>query len=346
MLDKVYGLLWPAPSPPADSQPAPAVPEPRAQPDQPQESPEPAAETGTPPPAAETGTPAPQPAESTDDGPVDLPTDAPVIGNARPVRGSSVAPSATIRVPDVTLDAFAAGRYRVAAVSIIGSAHVANGGGRQDAYAIGVDEAGHLRVAVADGLGSRPASQLGARTFCEALAHSVTTDQTAPEGLFADAAQRTAHVVSNTYGLDIRDADCVAVVGVFAGDRCMLARVGDCSVFGLRDGVFTELFTDADGYVNHVGTTVLGDSRPVLETSTVADVAVLAFVSDGLANDIRTSGALRAWLAERWARPATAWAVGDSLRYRRQGSHDDRTAVVVWTEPAAETPPETRTDAR
>jgi hypothetical protein len=45
-------------------------------------------------------------------------------------------------------------------------------------------------------------------------------------------------------------------------------------------------------------------------------------------------GALRTWLAERWARPAMAWAVGDSLRYRRQGSHDDRTAVVVWTEPS------------
>lgn len=48
--------------------------------------------------------------------------------------------------------------------------------------------------------------------------------------------------------------------------------------------------------------------------------------------DLRTSAAIRSWLGERWRTPLGPYAMGESLRYRRQGSHDDRTAVVVWAD--------------
>ncbi|WEH16158.1 PP2C family serine/threonine-protein phosphatase [Streptomyces sp. VNUA24] len=67
----------------------------------------------------------------------------------------------------------------------------------------------------------------------------------------------------------------------------------------------------------------------VMAEESRGDCLILA--SDGLAEDAFGSPAVRAWLAERWAQPCDAAAMADSLRYRRRGSHDDRTALVVWS---------------
>jgi hypothetical protein len=103
----------------------------------------------------------------------------------------------------------------------------------------------------------------------------------------------------------------------------------------LRDGDFVELFTEEAGYVNQVQASLLDDPGAPVDTVTVTDAPILALVTDGLANDIRTSAGVRGWLAAQWSRPTTSFATGDALRYRRQGSHDDRTAVVLWTVSAA-----------
>jgi hypothetical protein len=56
----------------------------------------------------------------------------------------------------------------------------------------------------------------------------------------------------------------------------------------------------------------------------------VVLASDGLAADIRLSKALRRFLDAEWRKPTSAALMLDTLRYRRQGSHDDRTGLVAW----------------
>jgi hypothetical protein len=109
-----------------------------------------------------------------------------------------------------------------------------------------------------------------------------------------------------------------------------IARVGDVSAFAADpDGQLAELFTSDDGPINVLGESLPGPvaSRP---QRVHAEAALLILATDGLANDLRNSPGVRSWLSEQWTRPIGPFAFGDSLRYQRQGSHDDRTAVVVW----------------
>jgi serine/threonine protein phosphatase PrpC len=290
----------------------------------------PAVDVPTPDTAATGSSPTPP---AVTDGTRELTTSAPVIGNSRPVASGGARPGHPARVPDVVLDGLAAWPYDIAAASVIGTAHVAGGSTRQDAYAFGLDPSGRLCVAVADGLGSRPASQLGARAFCEEVVRCTMAGadrDTNIQELMTSAARRVAAMVVDAYAVAARDAACVGVVGLFEGARCVLGRVGDCSAFVLRDGEFEELFADGPGYVNHVTATLVAEEVQNVDTATVTDADMVVLVSDGLANDIRTSAAVRAWLADQWRRPVGPFAAGDALRYRRQGSHDDRTAVAVW----------------
>jgi hypothetical protein len=58
--------------------------------------------------------------------------------------------------------------------------------------------------------------------------------------------------------------------------------------------------------------------------------------TDGLANDIRHSAQVRAWLQETWMHLVDAYGMAEALRFRRRGSHDDRTAVLVSIKPPEE----------
>ena len=91
---------------------------------------------------------------------------------------------------------------------------------------------------------------------------------------------------------------------------------------------------------------VLGESLPGPAASrpqrALARTQVLILATDGLANDLRNSPGIRSWLSEQWSRPIGPFAFCDCLRYQRQGSHDDRTAVVVW--PTAAAPGEEASD--
>ena len=268
----------------------------------------------------------------------ELPTEAPTIGRTGPITGPGLVPGRGLRVPDVVLDGVAAGRFRVAAASIIGSAHVAKGEGRQDGYAFCLGVSGRLYIVVADGLGSRSASDIGARVFCDEVVRSVSrVEGTDLSEIIRTAATRMASVVTDVYGVTPHDAACVAVVAMFDGQRCVIGRVGDCSAFTLVDGAFVETFAETEGYVNLVSGALPDDLGAGVDVVEVAAAPIVALTTDGLANDIRNSAATRSWLTTAWSEPASAFAIGDTLRYRRQGSHDDRTAVVVWTIPAEDT---------
>jgi hypothetical protein len=240
------------------------------------------------------------------------------------------------RPPAVALDGATVGDLHVAAASVIGAGHLHEGQPRQDSYTMMSGRSGRLYVAVADGLGSRPTSQLGASLFTESVlvaateAESDGTDPPTAADLLTRACARMRTLLTGAYDTDPRDAACVGAVAVISNGRCQVARVGDVAAFTLADDTFTEVFAVDSGFVNVV-TATLPDADPHhVETVDLGPVPVIMLGTDGVAGDLRHSAALRTWLAERWRAPLQPFAMGDTLRYRRQGSHDDRTAVVIW----------------
>jgi serine/threonine protein phosphatase PrpC len=265
----------------------------------------------------------------------DLPTEAPSIGRVLPMRERDIEAGQPLRRPEVSLDAVSARPWRAAGASLVGLAHTAAGTCRQDAFGLYVDASGRLIAALADGLGSREASQLGAHLFVESVGHVLRSGSSggtlASAELLAQASARTEHVADAGYGLGPKELSCTGLVAVLAVDGGEVARVGDVSAFRLVGGEFTEVFEHDGQYVNIVGASLPGrDVSSTVEVQPLPTDATLIFATDGLAGDIRTSEGVRAWLGPAWATPLTAFAMGDTLRFRRQGSHDDRTGIVVW----------------
>jgi hypothetical protein len=268
----------------------------------------------------------------------DLSTGAPTVGAVRGQPVPSLAPATRFRTPAITLDAVQAGDVHIAAASAIGASHAAAGGVRQDAYDFTVTGDGYLVIAVADGLGSRPLSQLGAAFFCTGVTQAAlgrgSTPPLAADELLCRGAEYAA-AAQDFYQVPSAESAFVAAVAVLppgtGGVRTAdIARVGDVSAFAVDpDGALAELFTSDDGPINILGESLPGPaaSRP---QRAHAQASVLILATDGLANDLRNSPGVRSWLSEQWTRPIGPFAFGDSLRYQRQGSHDDRTAVVVW----------------
>ena len=264
----------------------------------------------------------------------ETPSPAPTVGAVRDLPDAALGEAIGFRTPAVVLDGVTAGGYCVAAASLIGTAHSVAGSVRQDAYDFIASTTGSLVVVVADGLGSKTHSQVGARLVCEGvlLATADAPDEVpSASELISAGAAHASQIASNAYGLADDDISVVAAVAVFGSSGCEIARIGDASAFAVNaDAHLTELFAPDSGYVNVVRSSVPGSPSEAAEIVTSSAVTV-ALVTDGLANDLRTSAAVRSWLGEQWQAPLGPHAMGDSLRYRRQGSHDDRTAVVVWS---------------
>jgi hypothetical protein len=266
----------------------------------------------------------------------ELATAAPEIGALGPLRPPFLAAGVAVRTPAVMLDGARVGNFDVAGASLIGAGHSSSGGARQDWYDFACTPGGALVIAVADGLGSRTHSAIGARLFCEGVVQAVTA---APEAVstaaeLLEAGATHAHLVAEgSYGLEDREIAFVAAVAVADPRGTCLARVGDVSAFRFGpDQEVTELFAADDGPINVVVES-LPAPAPLAPEVAETEATVLAVVTDGLANDLRTSPGVRAWLSEAWQQARGQFAMADSLRYRRQGSHDDRTAVVLWRDP-------------
>jgi hypothetical protein len=270
----------------------------------------------------------------------DLSTAAPAVGAVRRQPVPCLAPATRFRAPAVTLDAVQAGDVHVAAASVIGASHAAAGGVRQDAYDFATTGDGYLIIAIADGLGSRLLSQLGAALFCTGVTQAAigpgspaprAADELLCRGAeYAAAAQDFCQVppAESAFVAAVAVLPPPGTGGVRTAD---IARVGDVSAFALDpENPLVELFTSDDGPINIIGESLPGPaaSRP---QRVHAQTQVLILATDGLANDLRNSPGVRSWLSEQWNQPIGPFAFGDCLRYQRQGSHDDRTAVVVWS---------------
>jgi hypothetical protein len=269
----------------------------------------------------------------------EAPTVAPTLGAVRDLPDASLGRAISFRTPAVVLDGVAAGGYCVAAASLAGTAHLVAGAVRQDAYDFIATATGSLVVVVADGLGSKTHSQVGARLFCEGVllaAGDAAGGILSGSGLMSAGAAHASQIARLAYGLDDHEISVVAAVAIFGSNGCEIVRIGDVSAFAVSaEGEIDELFATDTGYVNVVQSSLPGSSSGH-EERVVTRSGIVAVVTDGLANDLRTSAAIRSWLGGRWHTPLGPYAMGESLRYRRQGSHDDRTAVVVWANPTTE----------
>ena len=269
----------------------------------------------------------------------ELPSAAPVVGAVRGLQPPCLALATRHRSAAVTLDGVQVGGWHVSAASIIGASHLVTGGVRQDAYDFVATKDGYLIIAIADGLGSRPFSQLGAALFCEGVTQAALAPERTPRAageLLLLGAEYVATASQASYRTPLADVAFVAAVAVLraAGpghaSTAEIARIGDVSAFAADpDEPLTELFATDDGPINVLTESLPAAAPPEPQTAQTR-ARMLALVTDGLANDLRTSPKVRAWLAERWTEPIGPFAFGDSLRYQRQGSHDDRTAVVTW----------------
>ncbi|MBO0822540.1 MAG: protein phosphatase 2C domain-containing protein [Actinobacteria bacterium] len=269
----------------------------------------------------------------------EAPTAAPMLGAVRDLPDAVLGRAIDFRTPAVVLDGVTAGQHCVAAASLAGTAHLVSGSVRQDAYDFTATGSGSLVVVVADGLGSKTYSQVGARLFCEGVllaAGDPAEGIVSGSRLMSAGAAHASHIARRAYGLEDSQISIVAAVAVFDSSGCEIVRIGDVSAFTVSaEGQIDELFIADTSYVNVVQSSLPG-SPAGNEERVLTSAGTVAVVTDGLANDIRTSAAIRSWLGEQWQTPLGPFAIGETLRYRRQGSHDDRTAVVVWTDPPTE----------
>jgi serine/threonine protein phosphatase PrpC len=254
----------------------------------------------------------------------------------------------TTSLPGLRADGGLLGDRWLAAASLAGQSHLNCGTTAQDAYQFTLSDDGSLLVAaVCDGLGSRPlTSQLGATLLASLLcevARTVTAVELAADphavlgGVLDTACARAEQLrTAGMPGLTDKDLSCTAALALLpAVGPGWATRVGDCAVMRLAGGEWETAFHRDGGPVNRVSA-ALPHPAPaeVAEYGSLAEEGpgdCLILASDGLAEDAFGSPAVRAWLAERWSRPCDAAAMADSLRYRRRGSQDDRTALVVWS---------------
>jgi hypothetical protein len=263
----------------------------------------------------------------------ELDSEAPVVGSVHPVPVARLGPAALHRPPAVAIDSVRVGDLHIAGASLIGLSHLVSGSARQDAFSFVATVDGSLVAAIADGLGSRPLSQVGASFFCTGVMQAAVNRSESAAALLLAGASHAARAAENLYHLKAADISFVAAVAVISSPapdgvhRAEIARIGDVSAFALGAGELIELFAADDDPVNMVRSALPGTAEPEVLHSTAG---MIALATDGLAVDLRTSPGIQRWLSGRWAAPLGPFAFGDTLRYQRQGSHDDRTAVAVW----------------
>lgn len=277
--------------------------------------------------------------------------DAPPIGRLGTRPFPALAGTALAQ-PSIRADGGQLGGRWIAAASISGQSHVVRGTSGQDAYCFALATDGSaLVLAVCDGLGSRPdTAQVGAELLARFSCHHAARIPGAepdPDRALAQAVERGNQDVLDCAAKQLPNWEPTLLLSTLLLCRLPLtpgagpatvARVGDGEAFLLRGSEYSTVFPyqDDGGWINVVNAALPHDDpRSVLELAhadpDAADVLILA--TDGLANDVQDSPETREWLAGRWAVPCGPHAMITALGYRRQGSHDDRTALAVWLRP-------------
>lgn len=271
-------------------------------------------------------------------------------------RGTSDAGQAPWHLPEgsvssgISADAARLGDLEVRAASVIGASHRCQepAGPRQDAYALRRSQDGQfLIVAVADGVGSSPHSDIGARVAVAAAAR-LLEGMLKPSGFSSiDVSLLYKEVAGEMIGTgrsrDLAEKDIcsiliTAVIPAQAeanGYRTVWAAwIGDVSLW-LVQGRRLHQFTghEKSGLDRNALEAVLPfDPGKVQETSFfIAPGDRLALMTDGVSDTLTTVPDAEGYFADQWsgAPPHPAVFLRD-LCYDAPGQADDRTAVVVW----------------
>lgn len=220
--------------------------------------------------------------------------------------------------------------WRVLAASVAGSGHIERDAPCQDAHRVAVTAAGDLVIAVADGAGSAPRSDEGARVAVDAAVDCAVAaaegetelDEAAVRAAVAAARDAVHAAAAGDAACDRRDprdlATTLAVV-VAAGDRVLAAQVGDGAVVLQRDGGDLEVLGPVDRaeFLNETCflTSSGWEDEMRVDVAPAAGLAGVAVMTDGLqllALDMAAGAAHAGFFA-----PVFAWAAGG------EGSDDE-----------------------
>ncbi|RBQ20062.1 hypothetical protein DP939_09550 [Spongiactinospora rosea] len=255
-------------------------------------------------------------------------------------------PTAEQAGPDTEIDGADLEGLIIRGASVRGDYHRYDGLPRQDAMLIRKLGESHVLLAVADGLGSRDMSHLGAAQACRAAFEECPASlldgyetRSDPVVYFADIAESMMDFARDKGVAVAQTATTLTVavidVQVQQGVRlCHIMRVGDSTAMQLHGGEWTSCFPqDDDQTLASSATYALpGDAARVEATTWVLPPGVmLLFCTDGLAKPM-AGRAVREQLATWWQEgtppslPEFLW----QLSFRVKTHDDDRTAICVW----------------
>lgn len=277
----------------------------------------------------------------------------PTIGlPSRTARKSAIAAADHPTYPDTMLDWGRIGNLELRAASARGASHRIDGRPRQDAFAVGTAPGGGFVIAaVADGVGSSDASQLGAAA---AVRHGVAAvgrrleanrdlkslDAQAVMAEVATAVIASAPPELNENGRDVRES--VATTLVLAAAElhpsrertAWCARTGDSDARLLTKEGWRPVFAAEErSAIASSATATLPLSADAVEARLIdwREGEALVILSDGLAKPLGSGqGAVGRFLARAWAEPPDPLEFAIQVQFRRRTFDDDRTAVVLW----------------
>jgi serine/threonine protein phosphatase PrpC len=252
--------------------------------------------------------------------------------------------------PDTAIDGADIEGMTVRAASVRGLQHRHYGTARQDSFAFGYsDDRRWLLVAVADGVGSAPRSQVAAAIAChDGLRHVAAVGPTRADWqhIFSQVSHAILGAALGTDpAAELATTLTIAAISLEAGERgrdVTVAWIGNSPVvaFG-TDG--WSIITRATGFVRQehgprlvsadVVALPIDDPVPELRSFSLRSGEALFLMSDGVSEPLgEGEGAVGEALAAWWASPPDMLSFAAQVGFARRGFADDRTVVGVWTE--------------
>jgi hypothetical protein len=242
----------------------------------------------------------------------------------------------------------------IQAATCRGLQHRAAGTRRQDAFAIarqcGADGISRAVAVVCDGVGSFGRSDEAAMLVSSHLASSGGQGMPWPDAFACanEAVRAAAELALDTGAADpAADGMATTAVGVsvhldageWAGE---VAWVGDSTLWHLSpDGQWALLSgtpgDDIETDYHSTGVTPMPSPDGTCESREFRVYAGAIFVmSDGVANPLKWSDAVKANLAEWWKRPPDPFTFAAQVSFARRSHMDDRTVIGIWPNAAEE----------
>lgn len=229
---------------------------------------------------------------------------------------------------------------RATGASVRGPSHILNNQPNQDAMGLWGHRGGWIGI-VADGLGSRPLSQIGSRAACLAARRVIRSSHSleGPKSLMG--AIYRAWLAS----LSVAPSSAATTLLVAVTDRkgrTILSQLGDGLVLYRSNGFFGILTPERAGFADQ--TNGLGLSRlwadwqsESITLQIPGDGVIL--MTDGISDDLRWDDLekfywkLHKEFARRSSRLCKKWISTELERWPTPGHSDDKTIAMIWRDP-------------